>query len=175
MNDITKITIDVSKVSEADVRLSYNLITKTLIKEKLYITTMESCTSGQIASLITDTEGASAIIKGAAITYSNEAKIKEGVSSDIIEKYGVYSIETAGAMAETILQKYGADIGIGVTGTFGNTDPANSDSIPGKVYCAVSSNTGKNSIKLLDITLKGGGSRYQYKLAVADAISKYIV
>ena len=37
---------------------------------------MESCTSGQIASLITDSEGSSAIFKGALITYSNEFKEK---------------------------------------------------------------------------------------------------
>lgn len=64
------------------------------------ITTMESATSGQIASLITDTEGSSAILKGAFITYCNEAKIMQGVPAEILDKYTVYSKETAEAMAK---------------------------------------------------------------------------
>ena len=60
---------------------------------------MESCTSGLIASLITDTEGASAVMKGAYITYSNEAKVLHGVPKETIDKYGVYSYETAEDMA----------------------------------------------------------------------------
>ena len=50
---------------ESDIRNNYRALTKCLIEKHLSITTMESATSGQIASLITDTEGASAILKGA--------------------------------------------------------------------------------------------------------------
>ena len=57
---------------EREIREHYHDLTERLIEKKLTITTMESATSGQIASLITDTEGASAILKGAFITYSNE-------------------------------------------------------------------------------------------------------
>ena len=46
---------------------------------RILITTMESCTAGQIASLLTDTSGSSAIIEGAFVTYSNDAKITCGV------------------------------------------------------------------------------------------------
>ena len=60
-------------VDEAAVRAEYETITQTLIKERLTITTMESCTSGQVASLITDTEGSSAVLHGAYVTYQNEA------------------------------------------------------------------------------------------------------
>ena len=59
--------------AEAAVRRKYEKLTHRLIELGMTITTMESCTSGQIASLITDTEGASAILKGAFVTYSNEA------------------------------------------------------------------------------------------------------
>ena len=50
-----------------------------LIEHGISISTMESCTSGLLASAITDTEGASAIFKGGFVTYSNEAKIRQGV------------------------------------------------------------------------------------------------
>ena len=63
-----------------------------LIKLNKTVSTMESCTGGFIASSITDIEGASDILKFSAVTYSNEYKIKMGVSKEIIDKYSVYSI-----------------------------------------------------------------------------------
>ena len=76
-------------------------IVKKLIDTHTTISTMESCTSGLIASMITDTEGASAIFPGGYVTYLNETKILNGVNANVIEKYGVYSRECANAMAET--------------------------------------------------------------------------
>lgn len=76
-------------------------IIKNLISTHTTISTMESCTSGLIASMITDTEGASAIFPGGYVTYLNETKVHAGVDSGIIEKYGVYSAECAEAMART--------------------------------------------------------------------------
>ena len=76
-------------------------IVKKLIDTHTTISTMESCTSGLIASMITDTEGASAIFPGGYVTYLNETKILNGVDANVIEKYGVYSRECANAMAET--------------------------------------------------------------------------
>lgn len=124
--------------TEKQIREAYKNLTLLLIENGISITTMESATSGQIASLITDTEGASAIFKGAYVTYSNETKIQAGVSSDIIEKYSVYSEETARDMAAVCRKAFGADIGIGVTGTTGNVDPENEDfSTPGRLYFAI--------------------------------------
>lgn len=121
--------------NEQEIRNEYAKLTKLLIEKKLTITTMESCTSGQIASLITDTEGASAVLKGAFVTYCNEAKIMQGVPEEIIEKYSVYSKETARAMADACRKVYNADIGIGVTGSLENIDPENENaSKPGSVW-----------------------------------------
>lgn len=150
------------------IREKFEKITKTLIQKSVTITTMESCTAGMVASLLTDTEGSSAILKGAFITYSNEAKIKQGVAEEIIEKNGVYSEETARAMATACRAAYSADFGIGVTGTMGNTDPANSDSVPGEVYAAIENEFGCRSFSF---TLEPETSRYMYKLAVCDRIA----
>ncbi|MCC8017913.1 MAG: CinA family protein, partial [Lachnospiraceae bacterium] len=46
-----------------------------LIAENISVSAMESCTSGLLASGLTDTEGASAVFKGAFVTYSKEAKV----------------------------------------------------------------------------------------------------
>ena len=113
-----------------------NLIKK-LISSGTTISTMESCTSGLIASMITDTEGASAIFPGGYVTYLNQTKIFVGVDEGIINKYGVYSNECAKAMAQTVKEKLNTDIAIGITGTTGNVDPNNADSVKGKVYFCI--------------------------------------
>ena len=156
------------KYSEKEIRKEYAKLTKLLIEWNMSITTMESATAGQIASLITDTEGASAIFKGASITYSNETKIMQGVSAEVIHKYTVYSKETAEAMAIACANMYGADIGIGVTGTIGNTDPDNAEaSVPGQVYFAVSL---KGSVRSYVVEIPQQPSRLMYKLAVAKEV-----
>ena len=121
------------------VREKYHRLTKLLIERNLTITTMESATSGQIASLITDTEGSSAILKAAE------------------------------AMAVRCAAFYNADIGIGVTGTMGNIDPANAEaSSPGCVYYAVYL---RGSISSYKVTITPQSSRLLYKLAAAEKIA----
>ncbi len=150
-----------------DIRHKYEKLTKLLIRNNLCITTMESCTSGLIASLITDTEGSSQILKGAYITYSNEAKIKAGVPKDIIDTYGVYSEETARAMAQKCRDAFGADIGIGITGSFGNVDPANKDSVPGHIHYSIAYN---DETIVKSAALPPQPSRFDYKMYAAGLV-----
>ena len=158
---------------EQEIRDNYQRLTKLLIERKLTITTMESATSGQIASLITDTEGSSAIMKGAFVTYCNEAKVLQGVPAEILEKYTVYSAETARAMAEACIRAYDADIGIGVTGTMGNIDPANpAASVPGQVYLGVGI---CGDLQTYVLELEPQPSRLLYKLAVAEEVCEILM
>ena len=156
---------------EKEVREKYDNLVKYLIENNISITAMESCTAGQIASLLTDTSGSSAIIKGAFVTYSNEAKIRQGVSENIINEYGVYSKETAAEMARVCRAFYDADIGIGVTGTFGNVDPNNKDSTPGEVFFAISTREGTESFYC---EVPEQPSRLYYKLYMANVIADEI-
>ena len=112
-------------------------IIKQLIASHTTISTMESCTSGLIASLITDTEGASAIFPGGYVTYLNETKVLVGVDPSVIEIHGVYSPECAEAMARTVQENLHTAIAIGITGTTGNLDPNNADSVQGVVYFCI--------------------------------------
>ena len=154
--------------NETEIRNDYHRLTKLLIEKNMTVTTMESATAGQIASLITDTEGSSAVLKGAFVTYCNEAKIMQGVPAEVIDKYTVYSEETAEAMAYACVKAYKADIGIGVTGTMGNTDPANPDaSVPGQVYFAI---VIRGDMQSYHTELKQQPTRLAYKLAVAKEI-----
>lgn len=112
-------------------------IMKKLIASHTTISTMESCTSGMLASMITDTEGASAIFPGGYVTYLNETKIQIGVDAAVIGQYGVYSRECAEAMARTAQKNLHTDIAIGITGTTGNLDPNNADSVQGRVFFCI--------------------------------------
>ena len=149
----------------------YRVLTQFLVKNNISISAMESCTSGFIASLITDTEGSSAIFKGSFVTYSNEMKIQNGVDASVIERYGVYSTQTAEAMSNASLEKTGAQIGIGITGSFGNVDPVNKDSVPGKVFAAVKIN---GKIISEEFTLPVNISRFESKLCAAEKIFEMI-
>lgn len=143
-------------------------IIKKLIAAGITISTMESCTSGLIASMITDTEGASAIFPGGYVTYLNETKIFIGVDENIIKTYGVYSKECAEAMAETVRKKMHTDIAIGITGTTGNVDPNNADSVQGKVYFCIIVGERINSFEF-NADVKGM-SRHEIKQLYADKV-----
>jgi nicotinamide-nucleotide amidase len=86
------------------------------------LSTMESCTGGGVSSAITNIPGASEVLHFSAVTYSNEYKIKMGVDPRIINKFGVYSLETSKAMAKAICLLTGSDIGIGISGNLNLTD-----------------------------------------------------
>ena len=155
-------------MNDKKIREKYNEITDLLMCKGLTITTMESCTGGLIASLLTDIEGSSAVIKGAFVTYSNEAKIMEGVPQEVIEEFGVYSRETSNAMAIACKKTFGADVSIGVTGTLGNSDPLNADSALGQIYYTI---VYDNECYTKDTIITPQKSRYEYKLEVADIVA----
>lgn len=96
-----------------------------LLKTSKTISTMESCTGGGLANVITNIEGSSEVFKFGAVTYSNEYKIKIGVSKDIIDKYTVYSRETADEMSKKISQFTNSNYGIGITGKMNRVDKYN--------------------------------------------------
>ena len=112
-------------------------IVRKLIDTNTTISTMESCTSGLIASMITDTEGASAVFPGGYVTYLNKTKILCGVDEKIIKEHGVYSKQCARSMAETAQKNLHTEIAVGITGTTGNVDPNNADSMQGKVFFCI--------------------------------------
>ena len=94
-----------------------------LISHKISISTMESCTGGLLASLITDTPGASNILKFSAVTYCNEFKIRMGVNPQTLEKYTVYSKQTAEEMAYNISKFTNSNLGVGITGRLTSNTP----------------------------------------------------
>ena len=112
-------------------------IVKELMKQNKTISTMESCTGGEVCNAITNIEGASEVIKFSAVTYSNEFKIKMGVSSDIIDQYSVYSIKTAKEMSKKITDFTSSNYGIGITGKLNRGDPNNHVGEDNQVFISI--------------------------------------
>ena len=92
------------------------------------IAVAESCTGGLVAQRITALPGVSACFPGGVVTYSNEAKTNLlGVPSVLLEHHGAVSAEVAQAMATGVRDRFGADLGLSITGIAGPTG-----AVPGK-------------------------------------------
>ena len=112
-------------------------IVKLLTEKNKTISTMESCTGGGVANAITSIEGASEVLKFSAVTYSNEYKIKMGVSSKVIDKYSVYSMETAMEMSKNISKFANSNYGVGITGKLNRIDKNNLFGEDNVVYISI--------------------------------------
>lgn len=145
-------------------------IINNLIKNKKTISTMESCTGGLIANSITNIEGSSEVFSFGAVTYSNYYKIKLGVSKEVIDKYSVYSINTAREMALSISNYTNSDYGIGITGKLNREDKNNLSGDDSTVYISIY-NKENNTYK--DKTIKVNKlTRKENKELVLDTVIK---
>jgi nicotinamide-nucleotide amidase len=80
----------------------------------------ESCTGGLLAGRLTDVAGSSDYFLGSAVTYANTAKADlVAVSEGTLERFGAVSEETAREMALGARRRFGASIGLSVTGIAG--------------------------------------------------------
>ena len=71
-------------------------------------------------------------------------------------------------MATACKKTYQADLGIGVTGTMGNVDPANPESSsPGEVFFAIAI---QDCVHSFYVELPAQPARLAYKLAVAEEV-----
>lgn len=86
------------------------------------ISTMESCTGGGLANVITNVSGSSDVFELGYVTYSNNAKEFIGVKKDLIDKYTVYSKEVACDMAKTALRLAKSTYSVGITGMLDKED-----------------------------------------------------
>ena len=126
---------------DSDVMNNYEKVVSFLSIKGQTVSTMESCTGGFLASSITNIDNSSSIFKYGAVTYSNEYKEKMGVSKDIINKYTVYSMETAKEMSRAITDYTGSNYGIGITGQINKQDPNNPYGLVGEVFICIYDNT----------------------------------
>lgn len=96
------------------------LIATGLLAHGWTVATGESCTGGMLASRLVDRAGSSAWVAGGVVAYSNAAKTELlGVPAEMIATHGAVSPEVARALADGARARFGADVGIGITGVAG--------------------------------------------------------
>lgn len=141
-----------------------------LIEKKMTIATMESCTGGFVVSSITDIDGSSNVLKFSAVTYSNEYKIKMGVSKEVIDKYSVYSINVAREMAKKISDFANSDIAVGITGKINRVDENNLFGDNNKIFYAIYDKNNDKYYEYELIAIKN--TRLNNKKYIMECISK---
>jgi len=115
----------------------------------------ESCTGGLMAGRLTDRAGSSAYVLGGVTVYSNEAKVTfADVPAELIERHGAVSPEVAAALADGARVRFGADVGIGITGVAG-PDGGSEEKPVGTVCLSVSERGGER----VDRTVRLPGDR----------------
>jgi nicotinamide-nucleotide amidase len=86
----------------------------------LTVATAESCTGGLLAARLTERPGSSAWVLGGVTAYSNSAKEQLlDVPAAVLADHGAVSAEVAVALAEGARARFGADVGVGITGVAG--------------------------------------------------------
>jgi nicotinamide-nucleotide amidase len=125
----------------------------------LTLATAESCTGGLIAQRLTTIPGSSRSFLGGAVVYADAMKTAfADVPKEMIQQHGAVSEQVAGALAEGIRRRTGADIGIGVTGIAG-PGGATLHKPVGRVYLALSDAT---RTEVRELNLMGDRERVRW-------------
>jgi nicotinamide-nucleotide amidase len=84
------------------------------------VATAESCTGGLLAARLTELAGSSDYVVGGVVAYADGAKVAMAdVQDELIERHGAVSTEVAEALADGARARFGAEVGVGITGVAG--------------------------------------------------------
>lgn len=122
-------------------------IVESLTSRKETLSIAESLTGGALSSEIVEVPGASHILKGSIVAYSNEIKVRElSVPEKLIEESGVVSEDVALAMANGIKARMATTWAISATGVAG---PGAHHGVPaGTVWVAIVGPEIRETVKL---------------------------
>jgi nicotinamide-nucleotide amidase len=119
----------------------------------------ESCTGGLLSTRLTDRPGSSRYFAGGVVAYSNEAKVNLlGVDPTLIERHGAVSDEVAEALAAGAIERFDADLGIGLTGIAG-PDGGTPEKPVGHVCFCVMERDGDKIVRAIDLPGSRGDVR----------------
>ena len=122
------------------------------IAKDFNISVAESCTSGLIASKLSQKPGSSSFFKGGVVAYQNEIKVNIlGVSQLVIDENTEVSAEVIGQMAQGVRKSFLADYSVATSGYAGPSGGTNNNPI-GTVFIAVANSV---SVKIERIIFSG--------------------
>lgn len=135
--------------------------------------TAESCTGGLVAKRMTDLPGASAVLKGGVVSYTDEVKHNVlGVPQALLDQYGAVSPQVAEAMARGARRVLGCDLAVSTTGVAG-PDPDDRGNPVGLVYVALA---GAEFCHVQELHLGRGRAmvRSRASLHALDLVRRYL-
>jgi nicotinamide-nucleotide amidase len=131
------------------------------------VATAESLTAGLLAATLAGVPGASLVLRGGLVTYTEATKIAlAGVPRQVLAQVGPVSVPTARALAVGAQQRCAATWGVGLTGVAG-PDPQGGHPV-GTVFVGLA---GPADTEVLQLLLPG--SRWDIRLsAVHRAVTR---
>jgi nicotinamide-nucleotide amidase len=97
-----------------------DLVADAFADRGLTVATAESCTGGLLAARLTARAGSSAWVLGGVTAYANSAKEQLlDVPAPVLAEHGAVSPQVAVALADGARARFGADVGVGITGIAG--------------------------------------------------------
>ncbi|TFV54946.1 nicotinamide-nucleotide amidohydrolase family protein [Mycobacterium sp. PS03-16] len=131
------------------------------------VATAESLTAGLLAATLAGVPGASAVLRGGLVTYTEDTKISlAGVAPQVLDAVGPVAAPTARALAVGARQRCAATWGVGLTGVAG-PEPHGGHPV-GTVFLGLA---GPVDTEVAELALSG--SRWDIRVAaVAAAIAR---
>ncbi len=113
------------------------VVGRALSKRAESLAVAESCTAGLVVSQLARVPGASGWLRGGAVAYVNEVKVKlAAVDAGLLAKHDAVSQPVGQALAEGIRKQLGSTWGVGVTGYAGPSG-GTSEAPVGTVFVSV--------------------------------------
>ena len=142
-------------------------IVKKLIKKKLHISVVESCTGGLLSSSLIRIPNASKIYSYGIISYSNNSKKKLlWVHNNLLKKYGSVSKQVCISMVKNLNKSAKTDFSVSITGIAGPSGGTIKKPV-GLVYIAIKKS---NKISVNKYLFKNKGRSYIQKAAVKKSL-----
>ncbi len=139
-----------------DVPSLEQVVLDALKEQGLTLGTAESCTGGLIAKRITDLPGASSVLMGGIVSYTNEVKINVlNVPASLLDEQGAVCADVAAAMAKGARTALGCDLAVSATGVAGPDSDDRGNPV-GLVYVALAD---ENDVRVRQLKL--GGTRHR--------------
>jgi len=130
----------------------------------------ESCTAGLVSSFMANVPGASGVLYGSFVCYTQDAKVSMlNLNRGKLEEHGLVSGETACSMVKGALEKSGADIAASVTGLAGPNGDGSGVPV-GTVWVAAAKQNGGIEAKEHHFTGERNEVRIKAAIAVFEAL-----
>ncbi|MHA6621549.1 competence/damage-inducible protein A [Pseudonocardia sp. DLS-67] len=130
------------------------LLARALRERRWTVATGESCTGGMLAARLVDLAGSSDYVAGGVVAYSNAAKTDLlGVPAEMIAAHGAVSPEVARALADGARKRFGAEVGVGITGVAGPGGGTDAKPVGYVCFCVT---TADGQVLARDPRLPGG-------------------